>query len=168
MSLNSRLHTISYILLVLFVSQFAACLGTEKDMQVSDIIIENAEMKLILSRQGTAKNLIHKATGQACLIKGLSLPVFSITQDRPYDDEVQLAYPAKRKTFGSNSIHRVGDDLVVGFELTEYEATIGLNLTHDYIGFTLKNLGGLLAYFRRRNPGAACECGGNKVICSVE
>ena len=51
-----------------------------------------------------------------------------------------LAYPAKEMKFAADSIYRVGDNLIVSFELTDYEATIGLKITDDYIGFTLKKL----------------------------
>ena len=136
----NRFYIISYLLLVFSSLIIAGCSGTEKETEATDITIENAEMRLILGNDGTVKSLVHKSTGEECLMKGIKTPVFAISQDRPYDNEVQLAYPAKSKTFAADSIYRVGDDLIIGFELTEYEATVGLNITDGYIGFTLKKL----------------------------
>jgi hypothetical protein len=126
----------SYILLTLISMTFFAC--TSKDN--TDIIIENAEMRLTINSNGTAKSLVHKGSGQECLDVSKKLPVFSITQDRPYDNEVMLAYPAKEMKFAADSIYRVGNELIVSFELTDYEATIELDITDNYIGFTLKKL----------------------------
>ena len=132
---------INFLLLVLFTSQIVGCAVTEKQPEATNsVIIENAEMRLIINSDGTAQSLIHKATGQECLMPNIKKPVFAITQDRPYDNEVQLSYPAKSKTFAADSVYRVGNNLIVNFELTDYEATIGLEITENYIGFTLKKL----------------------------
>ena len=104
----------------------------------AEIIIENAEMRLVFENDGKAKSLIHKATGQECLMGEINLPAFSITQDMPYDNEIKLTYPAKPKTFEADTLYREGDNLIVGFELTDYEAVINLNVTKAYIGFNLE------------------------------
>ncbi len=132
--------SIQYILILAISLIFFYCtnkVAVEKD---NDVIIENAEMRLVFSSNGTAKSLIHKATGQECLMKSVNLPAFSITQDMPYDNEIKLTYPAKPKTFNSDSLYREGDNIVVGFELTDYEAVISLNITDNYIGFTLEEM----------------------------
>jgi len=129
-----------YLLLGWIAFTLPGCVSPEGEQQGEAIVIENAEMCLVISSNGTALSLIHKTSGQECLTEGESIPVFAITQDRPYDNEVQLAYPAKSKTFASDSIYRVGNDLIINFELTDYEATVGLNITEEYIGFTLKKL----------------------------
>ena len=129
-----------YILMLAISLIFFYCtnkVAVEKD---NDVIIENAEMRLIIGSDGVAKSLIHKATGQECLMKGVNLPAFSITQDMPYDNEIKLTYPAKPKTFNSDTLYREGDNIVVGFELTDYEAVISLNITDNYIGFSLEEM----------------------------
>lgn len=103
-----------------------------------DIVIENADCRLVIGRDGKALSLIHKASGQECLQKGEETPVFAITQYTPYDNELQLKYPAKEKTFAANSVVRSGDKLLVRFELINIEAVIDLKITDSYIGFTLK------------------------------
>ncbi|MCD6355324.1 MAG: hypothetical protein J7L95_07230 [Prolixibacteraceae bacterium] len=97
-------------------------------------------MRLILNSNGTAQSLIHKASGQECLAKNIKTPVFAIIQNRPYDNENQLTFPAKRKVFAADSVYRLGNNLIVGFELTDYTATVGLKITDNYIGFKLKKL----------------------------
>jgi hypothetical protein len=119
---------------------FIGCSVNTPDAIVSDIIIENAEMRLVFNSNGFARSLIHKATGQECLMKGIDLPAFSITQDMPYDNEIKLTYPAKSKTFGADTLYREGSNLIVGFELTDYEAVISIKNTDDYISFTLDKM----------------------------
>ena len=60
--------------------------------ELSGIVLENAEMRLVIGENGQAKSLVHKATGQECLVKGANVPMFTVTQYRPYDNELQLAY----------------------------------------------------------------------------
>ena len=137
MNKNSLQVIIRTILIVWMLSLFG-CSVPKKKTSSSDIIIENTELRLVLSSDGTAQSLIHKASGQECLMEGIKVPAFTISQDRPYDNELQLAYPAKPKTFAADSIYRKGDDLIVNYELSDYEATIGLKITDEYIGFELK------------------------------
>ena len=129
-----------YIFLALISLNIVGCSSIEKGSDDTDITIENTEMRLVIGSDGTARSLIHKASGQECLMKDVKVPVFTITQDRPYDNEIMLAYPAKSKTFAADTIYRLGDDLVIGFELIDYEATVRLKIMDDYIGFTLKKL----------------------------
>ncbi|MCK4346946.1 MAG: hypothetical protein KAX05_16810 [Bacteroidales bacterium] len=79
----------------------------------AQIIIENAQARLVIGNNGQALSLIHKSTGQECLVQGTETNVFSLTQNRPYDNELQLAFPAKPKTFLPDSVYRVDDDLIV-------------------------------------------------------
>lgn len=126
--------------LAILISTITGCSVKDKREAGGDIIIENAELRFILSSNGTSKSLIHKPTGQECLMEGIDLPAFSITQDRPYDNEHQLAFPAIRKEFSSDTIYLEGNKLVVGFELIDYLAYIDVKITDDYIGFALDKL----------------------------
>lgn len=137
---NSFQFQISILLSTVFLWLSVSCIDNKTENGAQGIVIENEEMRLVLNVDGTAQSLIHKATGQECLDTSKKMPAFSITQYRPYDNEVMLAYPAKKIKFAVDSIYRIGDDLIASFELTDYEATIGLNITDDYIGFTLKKL----------------------------
>ena len=140
--------------MVISIWLFTGCSNKEKDTSVTEIIIENEEMRLVIGNDGTSRSLIHKSTGQECLMKGVKMPLFSITQDRPYDNEIMLAYPAKEKTFFSDSVYRDGNKLIISFELIDYVATVGLNITDSYIGFSLEKLNYHMADFgvNRKTP----------------
>ena len=60
-----------------------------------DIVLENRQARLVIGPDGTARSLWHKDSGQECLAPGSATPVFSVTQYRPYENELQLRYPAK-------------------------------------------------------------------------
>jgi len=104
-----------------------------------DIVIENEQAQLVIGSNGVAKSLLYKATNEECLLPGDSISIFSVTQERPYHNEIKLAHPNKRMTFKANSIRREEDKLIVGFELVPYDAVIRINETPDYIGFTFED-----------------------------
>ena len=104
------------------------------------IVLENKELRLVIAAGGYAQSLVHKPSGQECLAAGMQVPMFAAIQYRPYDNELQLAYPAKVTSFPAETVRRDGDKLVVAFALVGYEATIGLRITENYIGFTLEKL----------------------------
>lgn len=114
--------------------------ATNAETLADDVVLENAETKLVFGANGTAKSLLHKPTGQECLVPGTELRAFAVTQYRPYDNELQLAYPAKSKAFAAASVKRDGDLLLVAFELVDYLATIRLRITDAYIAFYLEKL----------------------------
>src|SRR5579884_3543042 len=72
------------------------------------IVIENAEMRLIISSKGAPRSLVHKATGQECLAQS-SISAFTVTQLRPYDNELPLSFPARPKEFPAESVRLEGD-----------------------------------------------------------
>jgi hypothetical protein len=113
--------------------------NTNKPDTKEDITIENYQFKLILSKDGYSKSLIQKSTGEECLMTGVKVPVCTITQERPYQNEIKLAYPTKETTFRSNSVRKEGDKLIVGFELIPWEAVVGLKIAPGYIGFTIED-----------------------------
>lgn len=105
-----------------------------------DIVLENAQMRLVIGAEGAARSLVHKATGQECLAADAGEPMFSLTQDRPYDNELQLAYPAEETTFPVKQVKYENGALTVEFDLVGYSATIGVTTTDSYIGFRLEKL----------------------------
>jgi hypothetical protein len=104
------------------------------------IVLENAEMRLVIGADATARSLLHKPTGQECLASGALVPMFNVTNYRPYDNELQLAYPAKITQFPADRVRRVGDKLMVSFTTVGYEGAIGLKITDSYIAFRLESL----------------------------
>jgi hypothetical protein len=104
------------------------------------IVIENKDFRLVIGEEGRARSLVHKGTGQECLEPQASVPMFTLTQYRPYDNELQLAYPARVTHFPAKSVRQHGDSLVVSFALVDYEATIVFDVTDNYIAFSLLGL----------------------------
>ena len=115
-----------------------SCNGNKVE-NTEDIIIENEQFRLIISKEGFSKSLILKPGNEECLISGKKIPIATITQERPYQNEIKLAYPTRETTFKSNSVRKEGDKLIVGFELIPWEAVISLNITPAYIGFTIED-----------------------------
>jgi len=110
------------------------------DATEEEIIIENTEICLILSTDGKALSLIHKSSGEECLVKNVKSPVFALTEYCPYDSENFLTYIARATTYPANKVVREGDKLNVNFERIAYTATILLNITPEYIGLKLTEL----------------------------
>jgi len=106
-------------------------------MNCRDIVLENNAFRLVISEDCQARSLILKATGEECLMQNEEIALFSVTQDRPFNNEVKLAHPNKRTTFQANRVRREGNQLIVGFEITPFEAVIGIKEEPGYIAFTL-------------------------------
>lgn len=104
------------------------------------IVIENDEIRLVLTQDARAHSLIHKPSGEECLIAGSNAPVFALTEYRPYDPENMLTYVAKSTTYPASKVVRKGDTLFVDFDRIAYTAIITLNITPYYIGFNLIQL----------------------------
>ncbi len=137
---NSIPKTIHSLMLLLLTLSLLMCSSPNSIDNSADIVIENVEMRLIIGENGIAKSLLHIPSGQECLMPGVQMPVFGITQDYPYDNENKLAFPAKEKTFASNHVIRKGDSLVINFEHTDYEAVVTMDITDSYFAFTLEKL----------------------------
>ncbi len=125
------------LFLVLAGILIASC-GDNKTTGVDDVVIENDEIRLIISSDGLAKSLIHKPSGMECLTGNKRVPVSTITEPRPYQNEVKLAYPNKKTTFKSNSVRKEGDKLIIGYELIPWEATVRIKTSPDYLAFTME------------------------------
>ena len=103
-----------------------------------DVTIENRQVRLVITGDGIAKSLVYKPTNTECLAQGKRVPVSTITEPRPYQNEVKLAYPNKKTTFKSNAVRKEGDRLVIGYELIPWEATVSVKIAEDYLAFTLE------------------------------
>ena len=105
----------------------------------ADFVFENDAFQLVVGDDAVAKSLVVKATGEEALRPDRAVPLFSVSQTRPFNNEVKLAYPNKRTTYPANTLRREGDRLVVGFEIAPYEAVVEVKTAKDYIAFTLKD-----------------------------
>jgi len=108
--------------------------------QADGIVLENAEMRLEISPRGTTRSLIHKASGQECLARDVELPMFTLTQNRPYDNELQIAYPAEVTEFPAIAVMREGDRLIAEFDRVGYSASVAVKIADAYIAFRLEKL----------------------------
>ncbi len=104
---------------------------------MSDIILENELFRLTVGENALAKSLIIKENGEECLEAEEEVTLFSVTQERPFNNEVKLAHPNKRTTYQANSVRRVGNLLHVSFETVPVKAIIEIRETPCYIGFRL-------------------------------
>ena len=102
------------------------------------IILENDGFRLVIADDCTAQSLICKTTDEECLAEGVSLPLFSVTQLRPFNNEIKLAYPCKRTAFSANRVRLENDRLIIGFEIAPYEAVIRVQTRPRYIAFSLE------------------------------
>ncbi len=102
------------------------------------IIFENKSFKLTLSEDARAVSLINKKSGEELIPEGADVPFLSATQDRPYNNEIKLAYMNKRTTFGASRARLEDGKLIVKFGLYPFEAVIGVTVKDSYIAFTLE------------------------------
>ena len=104
-----------------------------------DVVIENARFSLTVGNDAIVKSLKLTATDEELLDLRDPTPFMSVTQARPFNNEIKLKYPHRRTTYLANRIRREGDRLVVGFETAPYEAAVSVKATDDYITFTLED-----------------------------
>ena len=102
------------------------------------LVFENQMFCLKLNDNCCAESLVNKKTGEECLKQGERIPFFSISEQRPYNNEIKLAYPNKHMTFHANRVRKDKNTLIVGFELVEFEAVVEFEVKESYIAFLLK------------------------------
>jgi len=125
------MKNISIALFLALVGQVLAATAAE------DVVIENARFKLVIGGDARARALVVKATGEELIDPAEDVPAFSVVQNRPFNNEIKLAFANKRTEFRADRVRRVGDELVVGFELVSYEARIRVAERPDYVLFEL-------------------------------
>ena len=103
---------------------------------MSCLILENKRMVLRIAGDCTAESLVFRGTGEELLAAEERLPLFAVSQLRPFNNEVKLAHMNKATTYCANRVRRDGNLLVVGFEEIPYEAEILVGIREDYITFT--------------------------------
>lgn len=106
-------------------------------MSVRDLVFENDRFALVVGENAVVKHLYLKTNGEDCLDHTEEIPLFSLTEDRPYNNEIKLAHPNKRTTFAANRLRMEGDLLFVGFDCILFEAIVRVTTTPSYVAFTL-------------------------------
>lgn len=105
--------------------------------EAGDVVIDNSAFTLVIGGDACAKSLKIKGSGEQMLPKRARTPLFSVTQKRPFNNEVKLENPLTRTTYEANRLRRNGDTLFVGFETAPYEAVIIMKEGRGYVTFTL-------------------------------
>lgn len=107
----------------------------------ADITLENANFRLVIGDDACAKSLVVKASGEECVDAAQKMPFLTVTQDRPFDNELKLIHPNKRIVYPAVGVRRAADDvnlLVFGFEHGLYEAAVRVSVTPRYLLFRLE------------------------------
>ena len=111
----------------------AACIAS------ADVSLETADFRLVLGDDACAKSLVVKSTGEECVDASRKVPFLTVTQDRPFDNELKLIHPNKRVVYPATKARREGDALVFGFAHGLYEAKVAVKTTPCYALFTLED-----------------------------
>ena len=74
-----------------------------KDVEMSFVILENKVFRLEIDEHACAQSLILKTSGEELLSKS-RFPLFSVTQDRPFNNENKLIYMNKRTSYKANRL----------------------------------------------------------------
>lgn len=114
----------------------SVCNGTCQPCS-GDVVLENENCRLVIGADAKPKSLTVKPSGEELLDASEGLPLFSVTQDRPFSNEIKLVFPNQQTTYQANSVRREGEYLIVGFELISYSAKIKVSSDNGYIRFTL-------------------------------
>ena len=115
----------------------AMCATAVCGFAADDVRIETAKYVLTIGADAKAKSLKLKANGEEMLDVREGLPAFSVTQDRPFNNEIKLTFPNCETVFAADRIRREGDFLIVGYELVSYESKIRVTEKDGYAVFEL-------------------------------
>ena len=116
----------------------AFCATLVSAVAFADVQVASGKFTLVIGDDAVPKSLVIKATGEEMLAPARGRSLFSVTQERPFNNEVKLSYPNSRTTYMANSVRREGDLIVVGFEQARYSALVRVKETPDYAAFTLE------------------------------
>ena len=105
----------------------------------NSIVFETETFRLTVGKDAVARSLVIKETNKEALLKGAEVPLFSVTQERPFNNEIKLEHPNTRTTYMANSLAWDGERLKVGFETAPYEAVVRVDRGTGYLRFTLEN-----------------------------
>lgn len=101
------------------------------------IVIENGHFCLTVGKNAIAESLMLKKNGRELLDNSASIPIFSIMEKRPYNNEIKLMYPNKRTVFGAKSVELVDGRIKVYFDLVTFGAWVDVDIEDEYVIFRL-------------------------------
>ena len=116
----------------------AALSQTVRGEDPADIVLENAKMRLTLGADASVKSLKLKSNGEELVDATEKIPLFTTTQERPFNNEIKLVWPHKRTTWPANCLRQEGNRLIAGFEIVPYEAVVEVASGDGYFVLTLE------------------------------
>ena len=75
---------------------------------LADVTVETSDFRMTIGDDASVKSLVVKATGEECIEGGCKKPFLSVTQDRPFDNELKLIHPNKRIVYPATSLRKEG------------------------------------------------------------
>ena len=135
--ITNKIKTLAAALVALSILTVQSC--TDKSNIKDCIILETETFKLTLGSDAVARSLVIKGSNEEMLVKGAGVPLFSVTQDRPFNNEIKLEHPNTRTTYKADSLSWDGERLTVGFDTAPYEAVVKVDKGAGYLRFTLED-----------------------------
>ena len=102
------------------------------------IVLENSKFRFIIGEDAKPISLVDKFTNEELLYCNSQISLFSVTQERPFNNENKLTYMNQRTVYQANRITQEDNTLIVGFEIAPYRALVDVDVQEEYINFTLK------------------------------
>lgn len=103
------------------------------------ITLETNSFRLSIDTNAVARSLILLPSGKEMLDKKTRLPILTVTQDRPFNNETKLQHPNTQTIYKANHLRLDNDKLIVGFDTAPYEAVIAISKGDGYLTFTLED-----------------------------
>ena len=103
------------------------------------IVLETESFKLTVGKDALMRSLIVKKTNKEMVLGGAGVPLFSATQERPFNNETKLQHPNTRTTYDANSLSWDGEKLTVGFDTAPYDAVVKVEKGAGYLRFILED-----------------------------
>ena len=135
--ITNKIKILAAVVVALSILTVQSC--TDKSNIKDCIILETETFKLTLGSDAVARSLVIKGTNEEMLVKGAEVPLFSVTQDRPFNNEIKLEHPNTRTTYKADSLSWDGERLTVGFDTAPYEAVVKVDKGAGYLRFTLED-----------------------------
>ena len=99
------------------------------------IVLQGDSFCFVAGKDGTAKSL--KIGNGEELLSDSETSLFSVTQERFFNNELKLMHPSKNTTLQSDGLRLLDGCLVASFSLIPYEAVIKVEDKGSYLLFTL-------------------------------
>lgn len=103
----------------------------------TSIVFQGDSFCFVVGKDGKAKSLI--IGGSEELLSDSETPLFSLTQERFFNNELKLMHPSKNTNVQSSGIRLLKSSLVASFYPIPYEAVIRVEDKDNYLLFTLED-----------------------------